>query len=130
MKNLPIGISTLSKILENDMVYVDKTQYVHRLAAAAGAYFLSRPRRFGKSLLLDTLKSLFEGREELFRGLYIHDKWDWQRRHPVVKIDFAGGSSRNLAELELRLREKFVALQRADQRIDRSIRIQSRYFDR
>jgi hypothetical protein len=112
MKNLPIGISTLSKILENDMVYVDKTAYVYRLAATAGAYFLSRPRRFGKSLFLDTLKSLFEGREELFRGLFIHDKWDWSRRHPVIKVDFAGGSTRNRAELELRLGERLAALQR------------------
>jgi hypothetical protein len=112
MKNLPIGISTLSKILENDMVYVDKTMYVHRLAATAGAYFLSRPRRFGKSLFLDTLKSLFDAREELFRGLYIHDKWDWTRRHPVIKVDFVGGSTRNRAELELRLGEKFAALER------------------
>ncbi len=59
MKNLPIGISTLSKIMENDMVYVDKTEYIHRMAAVSGRYFLSRPRRFGKSLFLDTLKSLF-----------------------------------------------------------------------
>jgi hypothetical protein len=112
MKNLPIGISTLSTILENDMVYVDKTAYVHSLAAVSGRFFLSRPRRFGKSLFLDTLKSLFEGREELFRGLFIHDKWDWNRRHPVIKVDFAGGSTRNRAELELRLGERLAALQR------------------
>lgn len=111
MKNLPIGISTLSKILENDMVYVDKTEYVHSLAATAGAYFLSRPRRFGKSLLLDTFKSLFEGREELFRGLYIHDKWDWSRKHPVIKVDFSGGIH-SLADLELRLGEKFALIER------------------
>lgn len=109
MKHLPIGISTLSKILENNMVYVDKTEYVYNLAATAGAYFLSRPRRFGKSLLLDTLKSLFEGREELFQGLFIHDKWDWSRRHPVIKIDFSGGIH-SKADLELRLHEKFTLI--------------------
>jgi hypothetical protein len=113
MKNLPIGISTLSKILENNMVYVDKTDFVFRLTQNAGAYFLSRPRRFGKSLLVDTLKSLFEGRQELFQGLYIHDKWDWTRRHPVIKVDFAGGTVRTCAELELRLGEKFAAIERA-----------------
>ena len=109
MKNLPIGISTLSKILENNMVYVDKTEYVHSLAATAGAYFLSRPRRFGKSLLLDTFKSLFEGREELFRGLYIHDKWDWSRKHPVIKVDFTGGVH-NRESLEMHLREYLLGL--------------------
>jgi hypothetical protein len=103
MKKLPIGISTLSTILENDMVYVDKTWYVHQLAAEAGRCFLSRPRRFGKSLLVDTFKSLFEGKEELFRGLYIHDKWDWNRRLPVIKIDFGTGGIRNRNDLELYL---------------------------
>ena len=55
-------------------------------------YFLSRPRRFGKSLFLDTLKELFEGNEELFAGLYIHDRHDWTERHPVVRLDFGSGS--------------------------------------
>ena len=109
MKNLPIGISTLSTILENNMVYVDKTEYAHSLAATAGAYFLSRPRRFGKSLLLDTFKSLFEGREELFRGLYIHDKWDWSRKHPVIKVDFTGGVHKR-ESLEMHLREYLLGL--------------------
>ena len=112
MKKLPIGISTLSTIIEEDLVYVDKTEYVHRLVATSGRYFLSRPRRFGKSLFLDTLKTLFDGREELFRSLYIHDKWDWSRKHPVIKVDFAGGSTRDRTELELRLGEKLAAIQR------------------
>ncbi len=103
MKNLPIGISTLSKILENNMVYVDKTEYVYRLAASSGAYFLSRPRRFGKSLLVDTFKSLFEGREELFRGLYIHDKWDWARQYPVIKVDFGGGIQSTRQDLHYKI---------------------------
>ena len=54
-------------------------------------YFLSRPRRFGKSLFLDTLKELFEGNEALFEGLHIHDRWDWSVRHPVVRLDFGSG---------------------------------------
>ena len=54
-------------------------------------YFLSRPRRFGKSLFLDTLQEVFEGSEALFRGLYIHDRWDWSSRHPVIRLDFTGG---------------------------------------
>ncbi len=55
-------------------------------------YFLSRPRRFGKSLLLDTLKELFEGSEALFAGLHIHDSWDWSVRYPVVRLSFGGGN--------------------------------------
>ncbi len=63
---------------------------IRKLVAQGRYYFLSRPRRFGKSLLLSTLKSLFEGREELFRGLDIHKHWDWSVKHPVVRLSFGG----------------------------------------
>jgi hypothetical protein len=99
MKNLPVGISTLSKIIENDMVYIDKTHHVFRLASTAGVFFLARPRRFGKSLFIDTLKEIFEGNRDLFKGLYIYDKWNWHEKYPVMKIDFTGGVIRNLNEL-------------------------------
>lgn len=72
MKALPIGISSLKLIIEGQMVYVDKTSYVHDLVKHPGRYFLSRPRRFGKSLLVDTFQQLFEGNESLFRGLAVH----------------------------------------------------------
>ena len=91
MKNLPLGINSLSMLRESDCVYVDKTRYIHALTRIPGRYFLSRPRRFGKSLFVDTLKELFEGNQRLFEGLYIHDLWDWSRRFPVIVIDFAGG---------------------------------------
>ncbi len=103
MKNLPIGISTLSKILENDMVYVDKTEIVFNLVKGAGAYFLSRPRRFGKSLFLDILKEIFEGNKDLFKGLFIYDSWNWDKKYPVIKIDFAGGTIHNPVDLENKL---------------------------
>jgi hypothetical protein len=89
MKKLPIGIQTLSKIIENDYYYVDKTQFVKKLESG-GYYFLSRPRRFGKSLFLDTLKEAFSGNKELFKGLYLYDNWDWNKKYPVIKIDFSG----------------------------------------
>ncbi len=73
-----------------DCYYVDKTDHVRRLVERGKYYFLSRPRRFGKSLLVDTLQKLFEGSEELFRGLAVHGKWDWSARHPVVRLDFSG----------------------------------------
>ena len=73
---LPIGIQTFRDLRERGCYYVDKTDYLANLVAEGKLYFLSRPRRFGKSLLVDTLKELFEGSEPLFRGTAIHDGWD------------------------------------------------------
>ncbi len=87
---LPTGMSSLRTIRELDCYYVDKTAHVRRLVERGRYYFLSRPRRFGKTLLVDTLQELFEGSEELFRGLAVHDGWDWSARHPVVRLDFSG----------------------------------------
>ena len=81
-RRLPIGIQTLRKIREEGCYYVDKTAHVRRLVDEGSHYFLSRPRRFGKSLLVDTLKELFEGNEPLFEGLAIHDGWDL--RDPLI----------------------------------------------
>ena len=89
-RKLPIGIQTFRKIREGGFYYVDKTAFVKRLVDEGEHHFLSRPRRFGKSLLVDTMKELFEGNEALFRGLAIHDEWDWSVRHPVVRLDFSG----------------------------------------
>ncbi len=87
MKNLPVGEQVFEKLRTNNLVYVDKTAYIHRLlTTSAGYVFFSRPRRFGKSLLLSTVKSIFEGKKELFNGLYIEDKIDWEP-HPVVMLD-------------------------------------------
>ena len=79
-RRLPIGIQDFRTIREQGFYYVDKTLLIRRLVDEGRFYFLSRPRRFGKSLLLDTLRSLFEGHEELFRGLDIHSHWDWSAR--------------------------------------------------
>ncbi|PMP71538.1 MAG: hypothetical protein C0187_03910 [Calditerrivibrio nitroreducens] len=90
MKKLPIGIQTFSKIREEGYIYVDKTQEAFDLVNNFTYVFLSRPRRFGKSLFLDTLKELFEGNKKLFEGLYIYDKWNWDEKYPVIKISWAG----------------------------------------
>ena len=90
-RRLPVGIQTLGNIRARNCYYVDKTPHVLRLVGEGSHYFLSRPRRFGKSLLVDTLKELFEGNAELFRGLAIHGEWDWSVKHPVVRISFGGG---------------------------------------
>jgi len=105
LKNLPLGISTLSKLLENNCVYVDKTEYAYHLTSQSGAFFLSRPRRFGKSLFVDTLKEIFEGNQKLFEGLYIHDKWDWTKKYPVIKLDFAAGMLNSRKDLDEKIHE-------------------------
>jgi len=89
LKKLPIGISTFKKIREENYIYVDKTKEILDLIQSYEYVFLSRPRRFGKSLFLDTLKEVFEGNKELFKGLYIYDKYDFEP-HPVIKISWAG----------------------------------------
>ena len=104
-QKLPIGIQTLREIREEGYYYVDKTAFAHRLATTGKYYFLSRPRRFGKSLFLDTLAELFAGNEPLFRGLFVHDKWDWSRKHPVIRLSFAEGRLQNRDELDRRIRD-------------------------
>nr|MBL0701094.1 AAA family ATPase [Desulfobacterales bacterium] len=86
MKKLPIGIQTFAKIRQDNFYYIDKTDLVKKLVDNGEYYFLSRPRRFGKSLFLDTLKSAFEGKKELFKGLYLENHWDWEIEYPVIKI--------------------------------------------
>src|SRR5437667_3642772 len=90
MKYLPLDLSTFSTMMTNNYVYVDKTEYIYRLfSGGSRLYFLARPRRFGKSLLISTLKELFLGNRELFKGLWI-DSSDYQwTKHPVIHLDFA-----------------------------------------
>ncbi|WP_144329480.1 ATP-binding protein, partial [Tepidimonas charontis] len=98
---LPIGIQTFAKIREdNAYYYVDKTAFALRLIESGSHYFLSRPRRFGKSLFLDTLAELFAGNEPLFRGLFVHDKWDWSRKYPVIRLSFGGGRLQDREDLD------------------------------
>ncbi len=111
-RRLPIGLQTFRELREEDCYYVDKTGFIARLLDEGKHYFLSRPRRFGKSLLLDTLKELFEANEPLFAGLRIHDRWDWSARHPVVRLDFANGHFAAPGQLELRVMEQLAAAER------------------
>jgi hypothetical protein len=91
-RRLPLGIQNFTKIREDGFVHVDKTERIYELiSASAGPVFLSRPRRFGKSLLCSTLAAIFEGRRELFSGLAIDGlEWDW-KKHPVIHIDLNPG---------------------------------------
>ena len=111
-RKLPIGIQTFREIRERECYYVDKTAYICRLLDEGKHYFLSRPRRFGKSLFADTLKELFEGNEALFKGLYIHDRWDWSVRHPVVRLDFSGGNFKEPNYVKAALMAQLDAVER------------------
>ena len=91
MKKLPIGIQSIKKILSNDeYVYIDKTEFVKKLIdEGAPHYFLSRPRRFGKSLFLNTLAEVFRGNKDLFKGCQIYESdYDW-KEHPVIYLDLS-----------------------------------------
>ena len=113
-RKLPIGIQTFRRIREDGCYYVDKTAYVQRLLDEGTHYFLSRPRRFGKSLFLDTCKELFEGSEALFEGLAVHDRWDWSVRHPVVRLSFGSGSFTSSGDVQARTREQLAAIERRE----------------
>jgi hypothetical protein len=85
---LPIGIQDFSELRTGEFLYVDKTKFVHTCATSSKAYFLSRPRRFGKSLLISTFQYFWEGRQDLFKGLWIENQWDWTQKHPVLRFSF------------------------------------------
>ena len=110
-RKLPIGIQTFREIREEGCYYVDKTPCLRRLVDEGKHYLLARPRRFGKSLLLDTLKELFEGNEPLFEGLDIHCHWDWSVRHPVVRFDFGGGDFKESGCLHKEVMAQLTAIE-------------------
>jgi hypothetical protein len=99
MRKYPIGEQDFGGIIKGGFVYVDKTRLIHTLIDSGKYYFLSRPRRFGKSLLLSTIEEIFKGNKELFKGLWIENNWNWERKHPVIHI---GISSLDYQELGLK----------------------------
>jgi hypothetical protein len=107
-KKLPIGIQTFAKIREDAHYYVDKTGFALRLVEQGTHFFLSRPRRFGKSLFLDTLKELFEGNAGLFTGLYAETRWDWSVSYPVLRFSFGGGVLGSVNDLQQSLHEQLT----------------------
>jgi hypothetical protein len=86
MRKYPIGLQDFGEIRNGGFLYIDKTQLIHKLVESGKYYFLSRPRRFGKSLLLSTIKEIFKGNKKLFEGLWIHDQWNWEQIHPVIHL--------------------------------------------
>ena len=117
MKKLPIGISDFRELIEGNYVYVDKTRYIYELLSSSKYIFLSRPRRFGKSLLLSTIEYLYEGKRELYKGLYIEDKWDWSEKYPVIRVNFAidiktSGEIYEVIKNEVRLNYKRMEIEK------------------
>ena len=97
----PIGIQSFEQIIEDDYVYLDKTALVYDLVTNGKIYILCRPRRFGKSLLVSTLKCYFEGKKELFKGLAIDKLEKEWKQYPVFHLDFNGNNFTNPGELEV-----------------------------
>ncbi|MCY3819208.1 MAG: ATP-binding protein [Gammaproteobacteria bacterium] len=112
-RRLPIGLQSFRGLREEGCYYVDKTAHIGRLLDEGKHYFLSRPRRFGKSLFLDTCKELFEGNETLFRGLAIHDRWDWSVRHPVLRVSFGSGHFQRPDDLRVEVDDRLRDLEDA-----------------
>ena len=104
MKKLPIGIQTFDNLIREGYCYVDKTPFIDSLASSGKYYFLSRPRRFGKSLFLSTIKAAYQGKQELFEGLHLYDHWNWETANPVVHISFGSGVMRSLNDVRVRFK--------------------------
>lgn len=93
MKKLPLAITTFEEIrdIAENYLYIDKTEIAYQLINKGKYYFLSRPRRFGKSLFIDTLSTLFQAKKELFKGLFVYKQWDWNVNYPVINLSFNTG---------------------------------------
>lgn len=110
LQRLPVGIQTFSELRSRDCLYVDKTEAIHQLITMGKYFFLSRPRRFGKSLLLSTIKEIYQGNRALFDGLWIADRWDWAKIHPVIHLSFASMGYRDLGlDAAIRLQLQSIA---------------------
>ena len=107
VKELPIGVIDFRDLIKGNFIYVDKTMYVYDIVKRPkGYYFLSRPRRFGKSLTVSVLEYLFRGEKELFEDTWIYNKWNWES-FPVVRLDVNNVDSTSTYELEKSLSNRF-----------------------
>ena len=100
LKRLPVGIQTFSEVIDLDCLYIDKTEYIWNMIHLSKYIFLSRPRRFGKSLLLSTLQAYFEGRKDLFKGLFIETVEKNWTEYPVLRLSMASGKHMEKDQLE------------------------------
>jgi hypothetical protein len=126
MNKLPIGIQSFRKLIEQGFLYVDKTNKIPTLIEKTNYAFLSRPRRFGKSLLISTLEEFFLGERELFKGLAIYNYPKWQK-HPVIRLDFSDMELSTLANFSESLMDRFAEIAK-DEELDIQSNIPSNYF--
>lgn len=107
MKRLPIGVSSFKKMINDDFLYIDKTQEIYKIITGSDYIFLSRPRRFGKSLLISTLQEIFNGNRDLFEGLWIdkHTNYSWVK-YPIIHLDLSGLSHETSQEFKIDLEWK------------------------
>jgi hypothetical protein len=112
IQKYPVGIQDFEKIRTENFLYVDKTSFVYQMADIGGYYFLSRPRRFGKSLFISTLDCLFLAKKQLFKGLFIEDKWDWTQTYPIIRISFSNIGYKYLG-LEMAIDKRLEEIARA-----------------
>jgi hypothetical protein len=89
IQKYPVGLQDFGEVRTGGYVYVDKTEFAYKLVEQGKYYFLSRPRRFGKSLFISTLECLFLTKKELFKGLFVEDKWNWEQTYPIIRISFS-----------------------------------------
>ena len=108
LKRLPVGIQTFSEVLDRDCLYIDKTEYIWNMIHLSKSIFLSRPRRFGKSLLVSTLQAYFEGRKDLFKGLFIETVEKEWTEYPVLRFDMSSGKHMEKEQLERYLSMRLV----------------------
>ncbi|MBQ9775024.1 MAG: AAA family ATPase, partial [Lentisphaeria bacterium] len=125
MKDITSSVYSFEDLIQGNFLYVDKTEYIWQLIRPArGMYFLSRPRRFGKSLAVSTLKAVFEGKKELFKGLAIYDKpYDW-KKHPVIHLDMANcdvHSEDDLRDYLVHMMERFARHHNVNVKIQRNL---------
>ena len=100
LKRLPVGLQTFSEVIDLNCLYIDKTEYIWNMIHLSKYIFLSRPRRFGKSLLVSTLQAYFEGRKDLFKGLFIETVEKNWTEYPVIRLSMASGKHMEKDQLE------------------------------
>ena len=123
----PIGIQTFFKIREGNFLYIDKTEYVYRMTHSASSYlFLSRPRRFGKSLLTSTLHCYFEGRKDLFEGLAMETLEKEWIQHPVLHFDMSTAKHVDREQLNAELELKLMAYEEIYGRVEEELYVNQR----
>ncbi|MDR2544561.1 MAG: ATP-binding protein [Methanobrevibacter sp.] len=128
VKQIRLGKQTLEFLIENNFLYVDKTKEVYNLINNESAVFLSRPRRFGKSLLVSTLKNLFSGNKELFKDLYIYNHWNWDKSYSVIHLDMSDLDSSSTEKLEIDLENTIEIIAKTNNiKLDEKISLRKKF---